>query len=254
MGTTGKTENIKTESRSLLAAKKWLLAIVYVALIGNLVLQERKEHSGFLVFSIVLLSICICVILLPMRFLLWTGGPRDYVEISDVAFEQRLRKRYGSEIDQLTSLGFCHLFFEGETTSVFRLFFIFPAIVKLMMLLHRAVITIGPGWKFVGGNPVLASGDKTAFACVGSLGVKFRTAFKDGTILESQTYGNDNMPSGPTIVRHCFKGESVPYTWEQHKKWIQTLETDSNPVVRDLSFQAWVGLIRRVSADLREHL
>jgi hypothetical protein len=116
------------------------------------------------------------------------------------------------------------------------------------------VITIQGGTKFVNGTPVLASGDRTAFACAGSLGVKFRTVFKDGTILETKAYGDGDSPSGPMLVKRCFKGESINFVWEQHKKWIRSMATDSNPVLRDFSFQAWVGIIRKVSAELRRNL
>jgi hypothetical protein len=256
MKASGKEEDTKARRRSLLAAGALFSAAMYVLLIWSALFEPHKRDSGWHVAYILFLLAGMTAILLPMlgtRVLLGTLGTIGYVEITDATFEQRIRKRYAPEMDQLTSLGFGHLFFEGETTSVFRLLLIFPAIIKLMMLGNGAVITVGPGWKFVAGSPILGSRDKTAFSCVGSLGVKFRTAFKNGTILESKAFGDD-MPTGPTIVRHCYKGESIRYTWEQHKKGVQLLETEGNPVIRDLSFQAWVGMIRKVSADMREHL
>jgi hypothetical protein len=62
------------------------------------------------------------------------------------------------------------------------------------------------------------------------------------------------MPTGPSVITHCFKRETISNTWAQHQKWIRLLETEDNPVDQELSFRAWVAIIHKVSADLRQHL
>lgn len=238
------------------ALMRRLSGLLYVIVFGSLLLDHHTNHSSAdiaLWFFFCLSVISTILAFSSGQLILWTLGKIGYIEITDPAFQQRIRTRYESDIDQLTRLGFRPLFFEGETTSVFRLFLIFPAIVKLMLLRRRAVIAVQGGTKFVNGCPILSDGDKSTFACAGSLGVKFRTAFKDGTILETKAYGDAGIKTGPKLVKHCFKGESIGYVWDQHKKWIQLLETDSNPIVRDFSFQAWVQIIRVVNADLRSN-
>ena len=113
---------------------------------------------------------------------------------------------------------------------------------------------ISVGGKLISGFPTFAAANRTSYAQATGLGVKIRSSFKDGTILESNDYGVGDMPSGPSIVRHCFKGQTISDTWAEHQKWIRLLETEENPVVRQLSFNDWVAIVRRVSADIRRNL
>lgn len=256
--------NAKTGLSSPLA--KRLVAFYFAALFAILLYGDLVRDHQWRGFDVawVLLSLFSVVsmirppsrtdlVLWALGILLWTLGDIEYSEISDPPFEDRIRTMYKSETIQLTSLGFTHRFFEGEKVSTLRMFLILPAIIYFMMWRDRAVFTRYGATKLILGSPIFAAEDKTAFACADNLGVKFRTAFKDGTLLESQAYGDDSR-TGPTIVRHCFKGHSINYTWEQHKSWVERLETGTNPVIRDVSFHAWVELALKSSADMKTHI
>jgi hypothetical protein len=110
-------------------------------------------------------------------------GDVGYIQISPSGLEERIRSRYRSEIDQLSLLGFSYLFSVGQTFPVMSLVLIFPAIVLLMMLWVREVITLHGGMEFLVGRPIYASADRTTFAHSGGLGIVFLTAFQYGSIL-----------------------------------------------------------------------
>lgn len=116
-----------------------------------------------------------------------TFGDVGYVQISSLRLEERIRSRYKSEIDQLLSLGFIYRFSVGQTFPILNLILIVPAIVLLMMLWRREVITFRGGTEFLVASPIYSKGEITAFAQPMGLGIVFKTAFQYGAGLTPQT-------------------------------------------------------------------
>lgn len=174
-------------------------------------------------------------------------GSIGHMQIFSHDLEQRIRRRYQSEIDQLESLGFDYLFSDGETFSIFRLLLLFPALVLIMMRSKREVITIKDGTKVLMGYPVYISKNKTAYGYVSGLGTKFYTVFQDGTLLVSKAYIDGDYISGPMIRKYAKKA-SIGETWADHQQRIAELEAEGKRVDRQTSFQVYAGLSYKETA------
>jgi hypothetical protein len=178
----------------------------------------------------------------------WTLGNVERFQISSPEFERKMRDRYATEISQLSSLGFDCAFFYGEAFSIFRLALIFPAILTFSMWRRGVVMTIYQGTKLLNGNPVLVSRDKRAFAHPNGLGLTFHTAFRDGSVLASKDYGDGDGSATPQLTIKRYKGASIGELWAQHQRSVSLLETDSNPVDRQSTYDAYREIIRKEEA------
>jgi hypothetical protein len=170
-----------------------------------------------------------------------TFGDVGYVQVSSSGLEERIRSRYRSEIDQLSFLGFRYLFSVGQTFPVVSLLLIIPAIILLMMLAGREVITLHGGKEFLVGRAVYASADGTTFAHSGGLGIVFLTAFQYGSILMSANFGSNNSP-GSRIEKHGYRGVSISDTWVAHQRSVQARVANGAEIDRDMSFKGYVAI------------
>lgn len=171
-------------------------------------------------------------------------GKIRYIQIASPRLEQRIRARYRPEIDLLMRSGFELMFWEGETFSIFSIFLVFPALVYLTMLFYREVMALS-GWsRILVGQPILASEDKSTYANLSGLGVKFRTSFQNGVILTSMNYGEEGS-DGPILMKHCYTHVDFRETWAAHQQSIQSLEAEGNLVDREMSFEAYVEIIHK---------
>ncbi len=224
--------------------KDW--PFIVLAILG-LFLLARAEIARPSIWPIVLGAVLLfglASFLFPMgtRGLLFQAfGDVGYVQISSPKFEERIRKRYQSEIDQLSLLGFNYRFSEGQTFPVANLILIFPAIVLLIMLWKREVIALRGGKEFLIGHAIYASGDKTTFAHASGLGIVFHTVFEYGSVLMSTNYESSNSP-GSRFERHAYKGASISNTWAAHQRSVAARVANGAEIDRDMSFKAYVGI------------
>jgi len=171
-------------------------------------------------------------------------GKIRYIQIASPRLEQRIWARYRPEIDLLMRSGFELMFWEGEMFSIFSVLLVFPALVYLTMLFYREVMALS-GWsRLVVGQPILASEDKSTYANLSGLGVKFRTSFQSGIILTSMNYGEGGS-DGPILVKHCYTHVDFSETWAAHQQSIQAMEAEGNLVEREMSFEAYVEIIHK---------
>jgi hypothetical protein len=184
-----------------------------------------------------------------LRLLHWIFGTIGHIQVFSPELEQRIRRRYQSEIDQLQGLGFDYQFSDGETFPLFRFVLIFPALVVFAMWCKREVMTIHDGTKHLVGHPVYISKNKTAFAEPCGLGTKFYTAFQDGSLLISTTYAAVGMPAGPMIERHGRKA-GISDTWSAHQQRIAELEAEGKRTERQTSYQAYAEIEHKETAPL----
>lgn len=210
-----------------------------------LIQLELRHHSLLHVLGIAFVVIVLAEALAPKqmeRAMMRLFGRIDYIQPHSMTFENRIRRRYHADINQLSSLGFNLLFFEGQTFSFLSLLSISPAIVLTVMLCKREVITILEG-RIVVGHPIFGSPTNNAFAYPLGLGVIFHSAFDDGTLLVSTNYG-DNNANSPTYVRNAYKGTSISSAWANHQSFIQSIQAGGKLVDHNMSFDKFVEIIR----------
>jgi hypothetical protein len=183
-----------------------------------------------------------------LTFFVLLMGKIDYVEISSPKLETRIRARYQSDMEELATLDFSLLFLEGETFPVMSLLLVFPAIVLIAMWRKHEVFAVHGGSRILIGQPILASADKSAYANVTGLGVKFRTRFHSGRILESKNNGEaDDEITGPMFVRRVYPGSSIAETWHEHQGGVSAREEEGEVIDRELNFDAWETIVRQAS-------
>jgi hypothetical protein len=249
MASTSTVPQSQPQTRKGLSFPLLLLALFLGALAG--VLKHRVTHPGsshplvgpqfirliplaFLAFGLFLK--------LMGRYWQQTFGPVQHLQISSPSAEERIRQRYGAQMNELAGLGFDQLFIFGEGFSVFRVFLIFPALTVITMLRKRENLSIEQG-NFVISYPAFAARDKSAFAHVFAMGTKFYTAFDDGTLLISKNFVND-MGTRPGIIEYA-REASIADTWAEHQRQIQALEAGGKRINRQTSFQFYSELARK---------
>ena len=167
-------------------------------------------------------------------------GLREYAQISRPEIEQRLRRRYQSQSEQLQAIGFDHVFDYGETFPLVRFFFILPAMMAALMLLKRDVLSI-KGGKFMIAHPVFAARDGSALVHTFGLGTKFYTAFDDGTLLVSKSF-KDRLADTPGTLKHGKRG-SIHATWADHQHRTRQLLAEGKSIVRRTDFGFYTEML-----------
>jgi hypothetical protein len=173
-------------------------------------------------------------------------GRLEFVQIVSPAVDLRLRTRYQAATAEIACLGFDHLCSYGETFSAFRLLLVVPAIVVLSMWRNREVVRLYEGTKIQACYSLLISKDKTTYADVNGDGVKFCTAFTDGTLLVSATYVA-GMLEKPKMTRQC-RVAGIGEIWKEHRSTIEAFEASGRRVNRRTDFQTFVDMSRRETA------
>jgi hypothetical protein len=236
------------------AATIYLMWGFLLAFRGIIDLRIHSSHpsQAFFVVGVclpILFGFVFCLLGLFLVFGMTSLGSVDYEEIADLRIEQRVRERYASEMDQLTSLGFNYEFTSGEAMALSRLLLIYPAIVLLQVRAHGGVLALGRGGKILLASPVLSSADGRSFGHPQSLGVTFSTAFRNGPLLVTKNY-KGVCGETPECVMQASDG-TVAEAWQTHKDRVNTLDTDANPAIRDRSYQAYAATARQEDAFIK---
>jgi len=170
-------------------------------------------------------------------------GRFEFVPISSPSLNQRVRSRYQGTLAELVRLGFCDLCSYGTTFSVFRLLLGIPALSILTLLPKRPVIGWWAGLRIGECCPLLTARDKGAWADADCEGVKFLTAFTDGTFLVSSNYRTLTL-EGPVMTKRWRAG-SIGELWAEHRSAVQSFEAAGRIVDRRTAFQEFADLRRR---------
>lgn len=225
-------------------AKKWLLTFFYSAIILDLLLSELHRHSLWTIAGAIFFLVVIVSTISP-RAALWFVhliiGTIAHFRIFSPEIERRIQTRYQTEISQLTDLGFNYAFSDGEYFSLFRLILILPALTLIHMKSNGEVIFLQDGIKLVMGHPVLISNRPMAFSEASGLGVKFYTAFLDGTLLVSKAYADADMPAGPMIRKYADKA-SISEVWDKHQERIEELVVKGKQIDRQTNFEFYAEI------------
>lgn len=177
----------------------------------------------------------------------WIFGNIQHIQIFFPDLEQRIQKRYQTEIAQLQGLGFEYMFSDGEAFSLFRLTLLLPAVIVILMLLKREVMAIHDSTKILIAYPVFISRAKTTFVHPNVFGVKFFTSFQDGTLLVSKNYGDEGGVGRNVIANPC-GGASIKDTWSAHQKRIEEMERSGKLASARAGHQAYAELSHQETA------
>jgi hypothetical protein len=223
--------------------------------IYNLRIHSSHPSQAFFVVGVclpILIGLVFCLLGLFLVFGMDSVGSIDYEEISDPRIEQRVRERYASEVNQLTSLGFNYAFTSGESMSLSRILLIYPAIILVRMRANGEVMALGHGGRILLATPVLSSTDGRAFGHPGTLGVTFDTAFRNGPLLVTKNYKLVCCETSECVMQTS-EG-TIAEAWQTHKEWVSKLDTEAHPANRDRGYQAYADIARRSDAFMKSQM
>lgn len=170
-------------------------------------------------------------------------GNIEHVPITSSELDRRIRARYQTETAELERLGFSYLCSYSAAFSAFRLLLLLPAIAVLAMICKREVLRLGKGARIEVCYPLLTAPDNSAYAEASALGVKFYTAFADGSFRVSANYRSTNC-DGPVMTKR-WRVASIGELWTEHRSAIEALEAAGRPVDRRIDFRTHAGMCRR---------
>jgi len=190
-----------------------------------------------------------CLLGLVLAFGMKSLGSVSHEGINDPRVEQRVRQRYSSDIDELTSLGFSYSYTSGEGMALSHVLLIYPAFILLRARANGAILTLGRAGKILLAAPVLTSADGRVFAHPESLGVSFYTTFRNGSLLVTKNF---NFPVDGT-AEYILQASDQTDTeaWQTHSDRLNKLDTEANPAKRDRSYQAFADIVLREDAFLK---
>lgn len=258
MPNAGVTQDMGARRKPVSGLKAAVIYLMWGFLLTFRGLVDLKLRSSHPSQAFLIVGVCLPIVLGVVGFLLslfvlfgmsLLGGV-VYQEIADLRIEQRVRERFGAEIDQLSSLGFSYAFTSGEAMSLVRILLIFPAIIYLRMRLNGEVLTLRGG-KVLLAVPVFCSSDGRVFGHPNRLGTTFHTGFRNGSLLVTKNYKSvcDSCET-QEVVMHAMDG-TVSEAWQIHKGWLDKLDTGANPANKDRSYQAYADIARREDAFIR---
>jgi hypothetical protein len=139
----------------------------------------------------------------------------DYSQIKGNRIQSRLNKRYDAEITTLKMLGFHHLAYCIEDHGPFSALTQFRIIP--LALSHGEILVIKWPLRLASANVLMASENPPSIALCMGMGIKFYSAFSEGTVIISSTFMSAMVPrEGSNIIR-LPPQRSLQETWAVHK-------------------------------------
>ena len=164
----------------------------------------------------------------------------QYEEVIQGDIQDRVRKRFASDIDVLMGMGFRLQYFCGATLPPLSAVVFLP--ILLLMLAKREVIWVHGLLQLTTVGPVLVHRGQAAYAEVLGLGVKYYTRFKDGIVLVTASFENPPPPVAE-IQRQVVIG--VVEAWEAHQRRVSKKEEDGGQIEKSVSFERYVDITSR---------
>ena len=181
-----------------------------------------------------------------LRLIHWMLGEVGHVEVPDKKLRQRIRRKFQAEIGELTRLGFSWAFADGETISWLRFPLILPALTAFGLWREGVPTALHRGTRMLFGYPVLVSESEPAFANPAEDGVKFYTAFEDGTLLVSKNH-DDPFTAAPGVVKQARKA-TIADAWKAHQERLRAMEAIGKAVDRRIGHRAYARLSKQETA------
>lgn len=166
-----------------------------------------------------------------------------YAQIVSPLIDEKVRTRYQAAISELARLGFLYHSSYSEGFSAVRLLLLLPASLVLSMLLKREVIRLGGGAKFQTCHPLLTAGDNGAYAVASGLGIKFYTAFTDGTFLVSAD--RESLSCEGPVMTARWRRASIAEVWAEHRTAIEEFEAAGKRADSRADYETFADMSRR---------
>jgi hypothetical protein len=139
----------------------------------------------------------------------------NYSQITGNRIQSRLNKRYGAEISALKNLGFHHLAYCLEDHGAFSALTQFRIIP--LALSHGEILTIKWPFRLASANILMAFENPPSIALCMGMGIKFYSAFYEGTVVISSTFMSAMVPRDGSKVIRLPPKRSLQETWSAHK-------------------------------------
>jgi len=165
-----------------------------------------------------------------------------YDDVQKDSVAESVRKRFTKEISELRTLGFQEEFYLRETGFPFSIVVLSPLV--LMMLFNGERVRVRGALQFSVCNPVMIHKEGHVYAAILKLGVVYRTAFDDGTVLSTATYDNGmkNNPEHRAIRQVALHAKSG---WTMHTQRVNELEAGKRSAIGPLGMKDVVRLEMR---------
>jgi hypothetical protein len=139
----------------------------------------------------------------------------DYSQITGSRTQSRLNKRYGAEISVLKNLGFHHLAYcleDHGPYSALKQYRIIP-----LALLNGEFLTIKWPFRLASANVLMVFKNPPSIALCMGMGIKFYSAFSEGTVVISSSFLSTMVPREGSKVIRLPPHRSLQETWYAHK-------------------------------------
>lgn len=139
----------------------------------------------------------------------------QYSQITNIRIQSRIEKRYEPEITALKSLGFHHLAYCQEDHGPFSALSQFPIIP--LALSNRELLIISWPFRLTSANVLLSTDYPASIALCMGMGIKFYSAFSDGTVMISSNFRSSLVPREGVKLIRLPSQPTLNETWSSHK-------------------------------------
>lgn len=165
-----------------------------------------------------------------------------YDPVQDPKVQASVRRRFSAPARQLTDLGFgevCIYRESGPKNSALRSFPVMAA-----MALRREVVSVLPGRRLSAAFPLLIRLSPPTYAFPFGLGVKYLTAFLDGSALVTANFESLLAAPTPGPLRKQSRRLPVEEAWEWHRRTVEEMVRDGHVADPHLAFEGFVRISR----------
>jgi len=165
-----------------------------------------------------------------------------YDLVQDPKVQAFVRRRFSESLRRLTDLGFgevCIYRESGPRNSALRSFPVMAA-----MALRREVVSVRPGRRLSAAFPLLIRLSPPTYAYPFGLGVKYHTAFLDGSALVTANFESLLVPPAPGKLRKQSRRLPVEEAWEWHRKTVELMVHDGHDPDNHFAFEGFVRISR----------
>ncbi len=176
----------------------------------------------------------------------------EYSQIIDNILQSRVRNRYQSEIASLQDLGFRHLAYCLEVLSPYSAILQFPLIP--LALLKKEVLHFLRPFRLASANVLLSNENPPSIALCMGMGIKFYSAFSDGTLLISYNFKRRAMPRKDSKIIRLPSSSTLEKTWTEHKGRALRMALEVSPISESMSFDDYVRMSTREEEELLQYV
>ena len=161
-----------------------------------------------------------------------------YTQEYDKKRQEKVRRRYQAEIDQLYELGFKDLCFYAEGLPPLSVILYLPFLV--IMLSKGEVITLYGMLQFAGLYLLLSHTEQATIALPMGMGVKYYCSFDDDSFLITTSFPSQAQPAPGSKISKFFDPSGIPAAWKLHQQKIGSFVKAGRKLDQRVNFQKYV--------------